>query len=176
MGAVLLQGEGERLRPIAFFSSGLTESQKKYSAGELECWALIAASRKFRKYLQATNKVHFISDHNPLRWLRRQKDPRHKFARWIQELESFDYEIQYVQGSANSVADYLSHLDSEVDLDVNNEDEYFERHIFSISDGELDIRYVTINTRTLQSPSQYDSWKKMALYCMAALRIRGACT
>ena len=49
--------------PIAFFSSGLTESQKNYSAGELECWALIAASRKFLKYLQAANKIHFISDH-----------------------------------------------------------------------------------------------------------------
>ena len=57
-------------------------------------------------------------------------------------LESFDYEVQYVQGSANSVADYLSRLDSEVDLDVNNEDEYFGRHIFSISDGELDMNKI----------------------------------
>ena len=131
--------ETEELRPIAYFSSGLTESQKKHSAGELECLALIAASRKFRKYLQAANKVHFISDHNPLCWLCRQKDPRHKFARWIQELESFDYEVQYVQGAVNNVADYLSRLDSEVDMDVNNEEEYFERHIFSTSDGELDM-------------------------------------
>ena len=84
VSAVLLQRDREGLRPIAYFSSGLTESQKKYSAGELECWASIAASRKFQKYLQATNKVITT----PLCWLRRQKDPRHKFARWIQELES----------------------------------------------------------------------------------------
>lgn len=34
--------------------------------------------------------------------LRKQKDPRSKFARWIQELEGLDYEIQYVRGIDNS--------------------------------------------------------------------------
>ena len=84
VGGILSQADVTRLlKPIAYFSSGLTSSQKNYSAGELECWALIAASRKFRKYLQAAPSVRFISDHNPLVWLRRQKDPRGKFACWI---------------------------------------------------------------------------------------------
>ena len=39
--------------PIAYFSSGLTDAQTKYAAGELECWAVIAATRKFSKYLRA---------------------------------------------------------------------------------------------------------------------------
>ena len=97
VGGVLSQeggGASRRLRPIAFFSSGLTPAQKNYSAGELECWALIAASRKFRKYLQAAPSIRFISDHNPLVWLRQQKDPRGKFARWIQELEMFNYRVE----------------------------------------------------------------------------------
>ena len=81
VGGVLSQrGEKGGLRPIAFLSSGLTAAQKNYSAGELECWALIAASRKFRKYLQAAPSIRFLSDHNPLVWLRRQKDPRGKFS------------------------------------------------------------------------------------------------
>ena len=139
VGAVLMQRNKEsKLMPIAFSSSGLTNSQKNYSAGELECWALIAASRKFRKYLQAADKIHFISDHNPLSWLRRQKDPRHKFARWIQELESFDYEVEYIKGASNYVADYLSRLQSEVDPEVNDEEEFFERHVFSIAEEKLD--------------------------------------
>ena len=56
VGGVLAQEDREttgKIRPIAFFSSGLTAAQRNYSAGELECWALIATSRKFRKYLQA---------------------------------------------------------------------------------------------------------------------------
>ena len=66
-GVLCLEGgsASEKHRPIAFFSSGLTPAQKNYSAGEPECWALIAASRKFRKYLQAGPSIGFISDHNP---------------------------------------------------------------------------------------------------------------
>ena len=76
VGGVLSQRDDKGgLRPIAFFSSGLTAAQRNYFAGELECWALIAASRKFRKYLQAAPSIRFLSDHYPLIWLRRQKDP-----------------------------------------------------------------------------------------------------
>ena len=123
-----------RLRPLGYSPSGLTQAQKNYSAGELECWALIAAARKWRYYLQAACKVVFLSDHNPLRWLRGQKDPRHKFSRWIQELEAIDYEIHYVRGKENAAADYLSRLSREVDLNVNNDFDHFERHLFPISD------------------------------------------
>ena len=130
MRGILSQADVTRLlKPIAYFSSGLTSSQKNYSAGKLECWALIAASRKFRKYLQSAPSARFISDHNPLVWLRRQKDPRGKFARWIQELEGLDYEIEHVKGRDNAPADFWR-TRSEVDWRVNNEAEHFERHVY----------------------------------------------
>ena len=132
VGGILSQRDDEqRLRPIAFFSSGLTSARKNYSAGELECWALIASARKFRKYLQAAPNIRFLTDYNPLVWLRAQKDPRGKFARWIQELESLDYTIQHVKGTENLPADYLSRIHSEVDWDINDDSEYFERHVYS---------------------------------------------
>ena len=76
----------------------------------------------------------FLSDHNPLRWLRMQKDPRNKFSRWIQELEAIKYEIQYVRGEENAAADYLSRLPSEIDQNVNDDVDHFERHLFPVSD------------------------------------------
>ena len=48
------------------------------------------------------------SDHNPLVHLRNQKDPRGKFARWIAELEEYEYSIQYILGKENVKADALS--------------------------------------------------------------------
>ena len=129
--AVLSQRDDKGgLRPIAFFSSGLTAAQKNYSAGELECWALIAASRKFRKYLQAAPSIRFLSDHNPLVWLRRQKDPRGKFSRWIQELEGFNYNIEHVRGVDNAPADFLSRTECSVDYEINDTNEFFERHVY----------------------------------------------
>ena len=79
----------------------------------------------------------FLTDHNPLVWLRRQKDPRGKFARWIQELESLEYRIEHVKGVENAPADYLSRVEAEIDWEVNNETEYFERHIYATRGEEV---------------------------------------
>ena len=83
----------------------------------------------------------FLSDHNPLCWLRNQRDPRNKFARWIQELETFDYQIRYVKGTSNQAADYLSRQTSELDLVVNDEFECFERHLYLVKDDVLSERF-----------------------------------
>ena len=131
VGGVLSQRDDKGgLRPIAFFSSGLTAEQRNYSAGELECWALIVASRKFRKYLQAAPSIRFISDHNPLVWLRHQKDPRGKFSRWIQELEVFNYNIEHVKGVDNAPADFLSRTECSIDYEINDTSEFFERNVY----------------------------------------------
>ena len=117
----------------------MNKSQRNYSATELECWALIAAARKFDVYLKAARKIYFITDHNPLVWLRRQQDPRAKFARWIQEIEGLDYEIKYTKGSENCVADFLSRLDSEIDPKINDESEHFERFVYHVSSTSPDL-------------------------------------
>ena len=68
--------QGGKRKPIAFFSSKLSTTQRNYSACELEAWAIVAASRRLRKYLDEAEKVVFLSDHNSLQWMRRQRDGR----------------------------------------------------------------------------------------------------
>ena len=123
IGAVLTQmgTKGERV-PIEFYSAGLNQAQTKYAAGELEAWAMVAAIRRWRTYLRAAKKIIIITDHNPLVWLHRQKDPRNKFARWLLELEAYDYEVEYRRGTENDAADFLSRL-PKVARDKNIEDE-----------------------------------------------------
>ena len=103
-------------RPISFFSSRLSKAQGNYSASELETWAIVAAARKWRKYLVAAPLVRIVTDHNPLQWLRKQSDPRGKFSRWIIELESFNYQIEYRRGKDNMAADHLSRFPGDMDL------------------------------------------------------------
>ena len=134
MGGVLSQKDSQgRLKPIAYFFSGLNPAQRQYAAGEIECWAIIAMSRKFNDYIKAARKVYFVTDHNPLHWLRKQRDPRGKFARWIQELESLDYEVVYTKGNLNNAADFLFRIESDIDSQVNNEFEYFERFVYHLT-------------------------------------------
>ena len=78
----------ERYWSMEFASSSLNEPQRKYSAGELEIYAVIVALRKLKVYLQAAKKVIIITDHHPMKWLRAQRDPRNKYARWILEFKT----------------------------------------------------------------------------------------
>ena len=144
VGGILSQETEDGIRkPLAYFSSGLTGAQRNYSASELECWALVAAVRKWKTYLQAAPKIVLLTDHNPLVWLRKQKDPRHKFARWLMELESYNYEIVYRKGSENAGADCLSRISQPVDTQLNDESEHFERHVYRVSNSDLLNRVAT---------------------------------
>ena len=37
-----------KLQPLGYFSNVLQPAERNYSAGEKECWAIIAASRKWK--------------------------------------------------------------------------------------------------------------------------------
>ena len=140
VGGVLAQEDPNgRLRPISFFSSTLNEAQRRYSIGEKEAWAIVAASRKFSKYLHAAEQVIISSDHNPLVWLRQKRDPRGKFARWLLELEGLNYTVRYRRGTDNLAADYLSRSATAYDGEVNDETENLERHIYGIQIPEKEF-------------------------------------
>ena len=134
VAAVLSQLDAKvgKLRPICYYSSSLNPSQRNYSAGQLEAWALVSAARKWAVYLKGAREIIFLTDHCPLQWLRKQKDPRHTFARWILELEELPYRVQYRPGKENKVADYLSRTPNLVyDSNVNRE-KGFEDRLFSV--------------------------------------------
>ena len=128
-----LDTETKKLRPIQFFSSSLSPTQKNYSAGQMEAWALVAACRKWSVYLKGASSVILITDHCPLKWLKSQKDPKHTYARWLMELQELPFRIEYRSGSENQVADYLSRKPGmSFDEDINREEE-FERKIFQVA-------------------------------------------
>ena len=110
----------------------MDRAQRNYSTGEREAWAIVVATRRWRKYLQAADQVIIWSDHNPLESLRKQKDPRGKFARWILELEPLNYIIRFRRGLDNLAADRLSRSATQYDFTVNDETEFFERHVYTI--------------------------------------------
>ena len=72
-----------------------------------EAFALICAVRHCHFYLAGTQFI-LNSDHNPLTYLRTQNDLRGKLARWLTELEGYDYVIKYIPGKLNLKADALS--------------------------------------------------------------------
>lgn len=68
--------------------------------------------------------------------MRKQPDPRGKFGRLLLELESIDYEVE------NVAADYLSRTKVELDQTINDEEEFLERHVFTISQSEISFEWI----------------------------------
>ena len=130
-GGVLMQsnvdGDGG-FHPVAYYSDTVKKSQKGWAPTTKEAFALILALRHWYVYLAGN---HFVlnSDHNPLVYLRNQKDPRGKFARWLMELEEYDYEINYIPGKKNVKADALSRNRG---ANKNQPDSAFEEKIYSV--------------------------------------------
>lgn len=107
LGAVLLQGEGDQQRPVAYISRKLFPRETRYSAVELECLAVKWALDTFRYYLLGRDFV-LETDHRALKWLGQMKDTNARVTRWFLALQPFKFEVVYRPGKHNLVADYLS--------------------------------------------------------------------
>ncbi len=110
VGAVLSQvlpGE-EIARPVAFASRTLSRSQMNYPAHRLEFFALKwAICEKFSHWLRGR---HFTAwtDNNPLTYILTKPRLDACEQRWVAKLASYSFDLKYVPGTKNVVADALS--------------------------------------------------------------------
>ena len=107
VGSVLGQfgPEGE-FKPVGYHSETLSKAAQKWHTTEREFYGIISASRKWKAY--CCENITFYTDHEPLKKIRDQKDPRGKIGRWILELENLEYTIKYLKGKDNIEADCMS--------------------------------------------------------------------
>jgi len=109
VGAVLSQvdpASGEE-HPNAFASRTLNAAERNYAATEGECLAVKWATEKFFYYLHG-RRFKLRTDHSALQWLDSARFTNAKLERWALHLQEFDFEVEYIKGSTNVVADYLS--------------------------------------------------------------------
>ena len=136
------QSDGE-IKPIAFGSRYLNESEQNYSIGELELLAVVWGLEKFRFYLYG-KKVFLYTDHQALEPLikRNRCNRQHsaRLIRWLDQLAHFDIAIQHIAGSNLNFTDFLSRNPVE---NATIKDVYDEQYVINIlsEQAELYLKY-----------------------------------
>jgi RNase H-like domain found in reverse transcriptase/Reverse transcriptase (RNA-dependent DNA polymerase)/Integrase zinc binding domain len=113
IGAVLMQGG----HPISYASRTLNSAETNYSTIEKELLAVVWGCKYFRPYIFGRQFL-ILTDHKPLQWMFSLKEPNSRLVRWRLKLEEFDYKIRYRKGKNNQVADALSRINPDIDLNA----------------------------------------------------------
>lgn len=107
IGAVLSQDQGSGLQPVAFESRKLNPAEQNYAAHEKELLAVVHAIRTWRVYLEGRH-FRVQTDHATLRYIQSQPSLSRRQARWMETLQQYDFDVEYIPGKTNVVADALS--------------------------------------------------------------------
>lgn len=172
IGSVLTQIQGGERKCIAYFSKKLSSTQRRYSATERECLAVLLSIENFRHFVEG-NRFVVQTDAMSLTFLQtmsiESKSPR--IARWALKLSKYDVVLQYKKGSENISADALSRSVFEVKASLP--DPYLEglRKMvetepgrfsdFKVVDGEV-YKFVT-NPSGSEDPAF--RWKQVIAPC-----------
>ena len=106
-GAVLTQQQGAEEKVIAYAGTSFNEAQQKYSPTDRELAAIRFAVNHFKHYLYG-HRFIIRTDHQPLLYLHRMKRFDNRLHRTMEDLNIGQYELEYLPGKSNTVADALS--------------------------------------------------------------------
>ncbi|GBG64053.1 hypothetical protein CBR_g40301 [Chara braunii] len=108
IGVVLAQPEGPKLRPVEYMSKKMPSQKLAKSTYEKELYAVYKALTHWRHYLLGRFFI-LKTDHQTLRWTKTQLVLFNALKRWIEVIEQYDFDPQYLKGEYNKVVDALSH-------------------------------------------------------------------
>ena len=84
----------------------LNEHEKNYVTHDLQLATIIHALKMWRNYLLGRRFI-LMSDHSGLRYLFYHPNLNARQARWLDTFNEFEFEIKYIKGKENQLADAL---------------------------------------------------------------------
>ena len=110
VAAILAQRDADgREHVIQYASRQLRDDEKRYDTREKDLLAIIYGCCEFRKYLWGPAFI-VQTDHANLKWLMSTPHLTGRLARWVMQLQEFDFRIEHRPGRHNQNADALSRL------------------------------------------------------------------
>ena len=109
LGMVISQEFEDGIHPIAFHSQSLLLAEANYDVHNKELAGVIFGFKCSQPlFLGTSHPVHVRTDHKNLQYFRDLRKITGCQARWIEYLQDFDYTLEHIPGSTNTMADLLS--------------------------------------------------------------------
>ncbi len=134
VGAMYGQGPTwQECRPAGFMPKKFTSAQHNYRVHELETLAILRALLKWEDKLIGY-RIHVITDHKALEFFKTQVNLMGRQMRWTDYLSRFNFDIMYIKGENNKVADCLScYYENDTNDDVHKAQAYVQ------ADARIDL-------------------------------------
>ena len=110
IGAVLSQVDDNGAEQVvAYASKSLSRAERHYCVPWKELLAVVYFIRHFRPYLLG-RKFTLRTDHSSLTWLANFREPEGQLAKWLEQLQEFDFKICHRRGKKHQNADSISRI------------------------------------------------------------------
>ena len=104
------EDEDNVFQPINWASKKLTPTEQRYGITEKEMLAVIWAIKKFEYELRGRRFI-LETDHKALMEIRQKAVfNNNRINRWIEKIQEFDFEVNYIKGKDMGEADRLSRI------------------------------------------------------------------
>jgi hypothetical protein len=162
-----MYGQGptwQTCRPAGFMSKKFTDTQKNYHVFKHETLTILEALLKWEDQLLGY-RIHVVTDHKALEFFKMQLRLSGRQMRWMEYLTRFDFDIRYIKGEWNKVADVLSryyehdywtevpelqdYINADVRLDPE-QDDLTRECIFKIEEKVIETRVQKANAMKIQ--------------------------
>jgi hypothetical protein len=143
ISGLVSQGEDWKTAKVAaFYSAKLNAAQQNYPTHEIEMLAGIETMLRHADILQGV-KFRWLTDHKGLIYLLNQKNLSGRQARWLEKISCFTFEVVYIAGSENVVADALSRIYSNDSVGTERAKSEYTYHDVADDDTMSSDRYTS---------------------------------
>src|SRR5215471_624436 len=109
LGVILSQKQDNVWKPVTYLSKSFTAVERNYEIYDRELLAIMTALQHFRHYLMGTTqKFEIWTDRANLQYFKKPEKLNRRQARWLTELQNYDFSLHHIPGKSNSKADILS--------------------------------------------------------------------
>jgi len=108
LGVVIAQEHNDGMYPIVFHSWSLLPAEKNYNVHDKELAGIVFGFKcGCPLFLGVQHTVKVLTDHKNLQYFQEPQKVTGRQARWIEFLQDFNYTLEHIAGTTNTVTNLL---------------------------------------------------------------------